>query len=176
MAGIYGLCVVKCVVRGPNGPQSKMTTWRSDFQNQQWCSVIRGRLTLFMLFHMTNEKKWIGLQSTFVHIRLNWARWTSRGWRDDSGFEIRAPAVWGRAHYLSVTETPLNIEFVFIKPVALGGDGTVANLTQKVFPLKKHPILWWKKEYSIETVCQFYQSNRNNEMIIKTKIWSLHIE
>ena len=28
-----GLWVVKCVVRGPKGPQSKMATWRSDAQN-----------------------------------------------------------------------------------------------------------------------------------------------
>ena len=29
----------------------------------------------------------------------------------DSGFEIRALAVWGRVRYLSVTETPHNIDF-----------------------------------------------------------------
>ena len=38
-------------------------------------------------------------------------RWL--GWHcpPDTGFEIRALAVWGRARYLSVTETPHNTDF-----------------------------------------------------------------
>ena len=44
--------------------------------------------------------------------KLNWARRTSWGWWDewdDTSFEIRILAVWGRARYLSVTEAPHNI-------------------------------------------------------------------
>ena len=49
------------------------------------------------------------------HYKLIWARRTSRGWWDkwddcspDTGFEIWALAVWGRARYLSVTEAPVD--------------------------------------------------------------------
>ena len=38
-----------------------------------------------------------------------WMRWHCR---PDTGFEIRALAVWGRARYLSATEAPHNIEFL----------------------------------------------------------------
>ena len=44
-----------------------------------------------------------------MHNRLNWAwRWHCP---PDTGFEIRALAVWGRASYLSVTEAPHNTDF-----------------------------------------------------------------
>ena len=39
---------------------------------------------------------------------VRWMRWH---WPPDTAFEIQAPAVWGRARYLSVTEAPHNIEF-----------------------------------------------------------------
>ena len=39
---------------------------------------------------------------------VRWLRWHCP---PDTGFEIRALAVWGRARYLSVTETPHNIDF-----------------------------------------------------------------
>ena len=60
--------------------------------------------------------KWIGLQANFVHIYaklgqenlLRMMRWHCP---PDTGFEIRALAVWGRARYLSVTEAPHNTEF-----------------------------------------------------------------
>ena len=49
---------------------------------------------------------------------LNWARRTPWGWGwlrwhcpPDTGFEIRALAVWGRVRYLSVTEAPHNTDF-----------------------------------------------------------------
>ena len=47
--------------------------------------------------------------------RLNWARRTSWGLRDDwddpdTGFKTRALAVWGRARYLSATEAPHNTD------------------------------------------------------------------
>ena len=32
----------------------------------------------------------------------------------DTGFEIRALAVWGRARYLSVTEAPHNTDFLHV--------------------------------------------------------------
>ena len=63
--------------------------------------------------------KWIGLQATFVHIwaklgqenLLRMVRWMRWHCPPDTGFEIRALAVWGRARYLSVTEAPNNTEF-----------------------------------------------------------------
>ena len=39
---------------------------------------------------------------------LRWLRWHCP---PDTGFEIRALAVWGRARYLSVTEAPHNTNF-----------------------------------------------------------------
>ena len=39
---------------------------------------------------------------------VRWLRWHCP---PDTGFEIRALAVWGRARYLSVTETPHNTDF-----------------------------------------------------------------
>ena len=39
---------------------------------------------------------------------VRWIRWHCP---PDTGFEIRALAVWGRARYLSVTEAPHNTEF-----------------------------------------------------------------
>ena len=39
---------------------------------------------------------------------LRWLRWHCP---PDTGFEIRALAVWGRARYLSVTEAPHNTDF-----------------------------------------------------------------
>ena len=39
---------------------------------------------------------------------VRWLRWHSP---PDTGFEIRALAVWGRARYLSVTEAPHNTDF-----------------------------------------------------------------
>ena len=39
---------------------------------------------------------------------VRWVRWHCP---PDTGFEIRALAVWGRARYLSVTETPHNTDF-----------------------------------------------------------------
>ena len=39
---------------------------------------------------------------------VRWLRWHCP---PDTGFEIRALAVWGRARYLSVTEAPHNTEF-----------------------------------------------------------------
>ena len=38
-------------------------------------------------------------------------RWLRRHCPSDTGFEIRALAVWGRARYLSVTEAPHNTDF-----------------------------------------------------------------
>ena len=58
-----------------------------------------------------------GFRPPLCTYRLNWARRTSCGWwmrwlcPPDTGFEIRALAVWGRARYLSVTEAPHNTEF-----------------------------------------------------------------
>ena len=40
---------------------------------------------------------------------LKWLRWHCPS---DTGFEIRALAVWGRARYLSVTEAPHNTDFL----------------------------------------------------------------
>ena len=65
------------------------------------------------------EIKWIGLWATFVHIKaklgqenlLRMVRWMRWHCPPDTGFEIRALAVWGRARYLSVTEAPHNTEF-----------------------------------------------------------------
>ena len=39
---------------------------------------------------------------------VRWLRWHCP---PDTGFEIRALAVWGRARYLSVTEAPHNTDF-----------------------------------------------------------------
>ena len=39
---------------------------------------------------------------------VRWLRWHCP---PDTRFEIRAPAIWGRARYLSVTEAPHNTEF-----------------------------------------------------------------
>ena len=63
--------------------------------------------------------KWIGLQATFVHIQaklgqenlLRMVRWLRWHCPPDTGFEIRALAVWGRGRYLSVTEAPHNTDF-----------------------------------------------------------------
>ena len=60
-----------------------------------------------------------GFRPPLCTYRLNWARRTSWGWvrwlrwhcPPDTGFEIRALAVWGRARYLSVTEAPHNTDF-----------------------------------------------------------------
>ena len=42
---------------------------------------------------------------------LRMVRWMRWHFPPDTGFEIRALAVWGRARYLSVTEAPHNTEF-----------------------------------------------------------------
>ena len=55
----------------------------------------------------------------FVHIKaklgqenlLRMVRWLRWHCPPDTGFEIRALAVWGRARYLSVTEAPRNTYF-----------------------------------------------------------------
>ena len=59
-----------------------------------------------------------GFRPPLCSYRLNWTRKTSWGWWDDwddsppdTGFEIWALAVWGRARYLSVTEAPHNTDF-----------------------------------------------------------------
>ena len=65
------------------------------------------------------KMKWIGLQATVVHIyaklgQENLLRMVRRlRWHCplDTGFEIRALLVWGRARYLSVTEAPHNTDF-----------------------------------------------------------------
>ena len=69
----------------------------------------------------TGKMKWneSGFRPLLCTYRLNWARRTSWGWwkwlrwhcPPDTGFEIRAMAVWGRAHYLSVTEASHNTDF-----------------------------------------------------------------
>ena len=61
-----------------------------------------------------------GFRPPLCTYRLNWARRTSWGWWDDwddtgppdTGFEIRALEIWGRARYLSVTEAPHNTDFL----------------------------------------------------------------
>ena len=58
-----------------------------------------------------------GFRPPLCTYRLNWARRTSWGWwlrwhcPSDMGFETQAPAVWGRARYLAVTEAPHNTDF-----------------------------------------------------------------
>ena len=47
---------------------------------------------------------------------VRWMRWHCH---PDTGFEIRAPAVWGRARYLSVKEAPHNIESLRVSGVKL---------------------------------------------------------
>ena len=42
---------------------------------------------------------------------LRMVRWMRWHYPPDTGFEIRALAVWGRARYLSVTEAPHNTDF-----------------------------------------------------------------
>ena len=70
------------------------------------------RSSFFLLDMKWNES---GFRPPLCTYRLNWARRTSWGWWDDcppdTGFEIRALAVWGRARYLSVTEAPHNTHF-----------------------------------------------------------------
>ena len=65
--------------------------------------------------HTTNcTKKWneSGFRPPLCTYRLNWARrWLRWHSPPDTGFEIRALAVWGRARYLSVTEAPHNTNF-----------------------------------------------------------------
>ena len=46
-------------------------------------------------------------KTSFSMMMVRWMRWHCP---PDTGFEIRALAVWGRAHHLSVTEVPHNIE------------------------------------------------------------------
>ena len=67
------------------------------------------------------QMKWneSGFRPPLCTYRLNWARRTFWGWLrwlrwhcpPDTGFEIRALAVWGRARYLSVTEAPHNTDW-----------------------------------------------------------------
>ena len=67
------------------------------------------------------QMKWneSGFRPPLCTYRLNWARRTFWGWLrwlrwhcpPDTGFEIRALAVWGRARYLSVTEVPHNTDW-----------------------------------------------------------------
>ena len=56
-----------------------------------------------------------GFRPPLCTYRISWARRTSWGWGDecppDTGFEIQALAVWGRARYLWDTEAPHNTEF-----------------------------------------------------------------
>ena len=60
-----------------------------------------------------------GFRPPLCTYRLNWARrnllrmvrWLRWHCPPDTGFEIRALAVWGRARYLSVTEAPHNTNF-----------------------------------------------------------------
>ena len=65
-----------------------------------------------------DKMKWMGFLATFVHIwaklghdnllrMVGWMRWHCPL---DTGFEIRALAVWGRARYPSVTEASHCIE------------------------------------------------------------------
>ena len=46
-----------------------------------------------------------------------WLRWHCP---PDTGFDIRALAVWGRARYLSVTEAPHNTDFLINNCLSLG--------------------------------------------------------
>ena len=55
-----------------------------------------------------------GFKPPLCTYRINWARmvrWMRWHCPPDTGFEIRALAVWGRARYLSVTEAPHNTDF-----------------------------------------------------------------
>ena len=66
------------------------------------------------------EEQWneSGFRPPLCTYRLNWARSTSWGWRDDwddtvlqtQDSKYKAMAVWGRARYLSVMEAPHNTE------------------------------------------------------------------
>ena len=58
----------------------------------------------------------------------------------DTGFKIRALAVWGRAHYLSVTEAPHNIESL----QELITQQT--NSQTKHLSLKQHLMRPWQKQ------------------------------
>ena len=79
--------------------------------------------------------------------RLNWVRKTSlrmvrwMRWHcpQDTGFEIRALAVWGRARYLSVTEAPHNTEFFHV-----GGEETCFVSFKPPGPGTEPRTLAWK--------------------------------
>ena len=82
-----------------------ITLWETSLKSVKWHKRSK-----------QNEMKWneSGFRPPLCTYRLNWARRTSWGWWDewpDTGFEIRALAVWGRARYLSVTEAPHNTDF-----------------------------------------------------------------
>ena len=56
---------------------------------------------------------------------VRWMRWHCP---PDTGFGVRALAVWARARYFSVTESPHNIEFLWVSGVVslkLGGQSGV---------------------------------------------------
>ena len=66
-----------------------------------------------------DQMKWneSGFRPLLCTYGLNWAwrmvRWLWWHCPPDTGFEIRAPAVWGRTRYLSVTEAPHNTDWMW---------------------------------------------------------------
>ena len=82
--------------------------------------ALRGRCSFLAFSHLfccPNEMN--RALATFVHIQaklgqenlLRMVRWLRWHCPPDTGFEIRALAVWDRARYLSVTEAPHNTDF-----------------------------------------------------------------
>ena len=104
---------------------------------------------------------------------VRWLRWHCP---PDTGFEIRALAVWGRARYLSVTEAPHNTnfhtwmgkkQFRFFKPPRPGTEPRTlawkaAVLTTTLGP---PPITWssWKFKFYSFGVLSSWKNKKKSE-------------
>ena len=92
---------------------SKFGPWRSEAEHAT--SQSRRLPTILNLYEWAGKKRFVSLklenQSVFQNTPTRARLCTRRvDATTDTGFEIRALAVWGRARYLSVTEVPHNIE------------------------------------------------------------------
>ena len=127
-AKFYRLCKIQYhdnlasnnTVNEPSVGESYWWESRRGFTKQNITHWKNNDYVIARRLYLTGYIKWneSGFKPPLCTYRLNWARRTSWGWWDDrddtvlqTGFEIRALAVWGRARYLSVTEAPHNTDF-----------------------------------------------------------------
>ena len=81
-------------------------------------------------WHKWNEWNTRGFRPSVGTCRLNWAREISQWWWDECDDTALQTQVWGRARYISVTETPHSIESLWVS-----GEETFWNLNGRAGPM-----------------------------------------